>query len=67
MGQLSYPNPVAADAERVADDGVRAAKIRSVLVAVHWSVPYDRQVRMGSQIGKPAVISTPVPRIEEHH
>ncbi len=62
MVQLSYPESRIRLMLNVtsADDGVRPAKIESVLGRqFFWSVPYDRQVRMGGQIGKPAVISTP--------
>ena len=39
-----------------ADDGVRPAKIEEVLNRqFFWLIPYDRQIRLGSQIGKPVV------------
>jgi Flp pilus assembly CpaE family ATPase len=39
-----------------ADDGVRPAKIEEVLNRqFFWLVPYDRQIRLGSQIGRPVV------------
>jgi pilus assembly protein CpaE len=38
------------------DDGVRPAKIEEVLGRqFFWLVPYDRQMRLGGQIGKPVV------------
>ena len=42
------------------DDGVRPSKIEDVLKRTFfWTVPYDKQVRIGSQIGNPAVLSAP--------
>ncbi len=42
------------------DDAVRPAKIEEVLKRrFFWSIPYDRQVRTGSQIGNPAVLAAP--------
>jgi Flp pilus assembly CpaE family ATPase len=43
-----------------ADDGVRPAKIEEVLKRqFFWTVPYDRQVRAGAQVGNPAVLGSP--------
>jgi MinD-like ATPase involved in chromosome partitioning or flagellar assembly len=42
------------------DDGVRPAKIQEVLRReFFWSVPYDKQVRLGSQVGTPAALASP--------
>jgi pilus assembly protein CpaE len=42
------------------DDGVRPAKIEEVLKRqFFWTVPYDRQVRAGAQVGTPVVLSSP--------
>jgi hypothetical protein len=42
------------------DDGVRPTKIEEVLGRqFFWSIPYDRSVRQGGQVGKPAVLSAP--------
>ncbi len=62
MGQLSFPESRIRLMLNVttSDDGVRPAKIESVLgKQFFWTVPYDRQVRMGGQVGEPAVIGTP--------
>jgi MinD-like ATPase involved in chromosome partitioning or flagellar assembly len=66
MGQLSYPESRIRLMLNVtsADDGVRPAKIESVLGRqFFWSVPYDRQVRMGGQI-RGIDFHAGVPRIE---
>ena len=43
-----------------ADDGVRPSKIEEVLKRqFFWTVPYDRQVRAGAQVGNPAVLGSP--------
>jgi MinD-like ATPase involved in chromosome partitioning or flagellar assembly len=43
-----------------ADDSVRASKIEEVLKRkFFWTVPYDKQIRIGSQIGTPAILSAP--------
>jgi pilus assembly protein CpaE len=62
LQQMSYPN----DRIRLVlnvnspDDNVRPAKIEEVLKReFFWSIPYDKQVRMGAQVGKPAVIASP--------
>jgi len=58
LDQLSYPD------SRIrlmlnltsAEDGVRPAKIEEVLGReFFWSIPYDREVRLGGQTGKPVV------------
>jgi len=42
------------------DDAVRAGKIEEVLGRkFFWSIPYDRQVRLDGQVGRPAVLSHP--------
>lgn len=42
------------------DDGLRPAKIEEALKRqFFWSIPYDRLVRTGGQIGSPAVASAP--------
>ena len=42
------------------EDGVRPAKIEEVLKReFFWTVPYDNRVRVGSQIGKPAILASP--------
>ncbi|HSP54071.1 MAG TPA: AAA family ATPase [Dehalococcoidia bacterium] len=65
LGQLSYPEARIRLMLNVisADDGVRPSKIEEVLGRqFFWSIPYDRQVRNGGQIGKPAVIGSPESR-----
>lgn len=43
-----------------ADDSVRPSKIEEVLKRTFfWTVPYDKQIRAGAQIGNPAVLSAP--------
>ncbi len=62
LQQLSYPdNRIRLMLNVISsDDGVRASKIESVLGReFFWSIPYDRQVRLGGQVGRPAVISYP--------
>jgi MinD-like ATPase involved in chromosome partitioning or flagellar assembly len=42
------------------DDGVRPAKIEEVLGRqFFWSIPYDKEVRTGAQIGIPAILGSP--------
>lgn len=42
------------------DDGVRPAKIEEVLGrSFFWTLPYDREVRMGGQVGRPVVAAHP--------
>ncbi len=42
------------------DDGVRPAKIEEVLGhKFFWSLPYDRELRMGGQVGRPVVSENP--------
>ena len=58
LQQLSYPEARIRLMLNVtsADDGVRPAKIEEVLNRqFFWLIPYDRQIRLGSQIGKPVV------------
>jgi len=58
LQQLSYPDARIRLMLNVtsADDGVRPAKIEEVLNRqFFWLIPYDRQIRLGSQIGKPVV------------
>src|SRR3990172_2299573 len=65
LGQLSYPEARIRLMLNVtsSDDGVRPSRIEEVLGReFFWSIPYDRQVRMGGQVGKPAVISSPEAR-----
>ncbi len=60
MAQLSYPESRIRLMLNVisSDDGVRPAKIEEVLGRqFFWSVPYDREVRLGGQVGKPATAS----------
>ncbi|HEU4758364.1 MAG TPA: AAA family ATPase, partial [Dehalococcoidia bacterium] len=43
-----------------AEDGVRPSKIEAALGRqFFWLVPYDRIVRLGTQVGRPAVITSP--------
>lgn len=58
LEQLSYPDSRIRLMLNVtsADDGVRPAKIEEVLGRqFFWLVPYDREIRLGTQTGKPAV------------
>lgn len=42
------------------DDGVRPAKIEQVLKRqFFWTIPYDRRIRIGAQVGNPAVHGAP--------
>jgi pilus assembly protein CpaE len=62
LQQLSYPEGRIRLMLNVTsvDDGVRPAKIEEVLGRqFFWLVPYDRQIRLGGQIGKPVVASHP--------
>ena len=62
LQQLSYPEARIRLMLNVtsADDGVRPGKIEEVLGRqFFWLVPYDRQVRLGAQIGKPVVTTHP--------
>ena len=62
LKQMSYPESRIRLVLNVtnSDDGVRPAKIEEVLKRkFFWSIPYDRQVRTGAQIGTPAVAGTP--------
>jgi len=58
LHQLSYPEARIRLMLNITttDDGVRPAKIEEVLGRqFFWLVPYDRQLRLGGQIGKPVV------------
>ncbi|MEO7667284.1 MAG: hypothetical protein ABIU97_09680, partial [Dehalococcoidia bacterium] len=62
LQQMSYPESRIRLVLNVnsPDDGVRPAKIEEVLKRkFFWSIPYDKQVRMGAQVGNPAVIASP--------
>lgn len=62
LQQLSYPESRIRLMLNVthSDDGVRFAKIEDVLGRrFFWQIPYDRQVRLGGQVGRPAVLSDP--------
>lgn len=62
LQQMSYPDSRIRLVLNVnsSDDGVRPARIESVLKRqFFWSVPYDRGVRTGAQVGNPAVLANP--------
>lgn len=62
LRQLQYPDARVRLVLNVtsSEDGVRPSKIEEVLKRrFFWTVPYDKQVRTGSQIGSPAIISAP--------
>ena len=62
LQQLSYPDARIRLMLNIIspDDTVRAAKIEEVLGRkFFWSIPYDRQVRLDGQVGRPAVRSHP--------
>lgn len=62
LQQISYPETRIRLVLNVtsSDDGVRPAKIEAVLKRnFFWSIPYDREIRTGSQVGNPAVIARP--------
>ncbi len=62
LQQLSYPETRIRLMLNIisSEDGVRPAKIESVLGReFFWHVPYDRQVRLAGQVGRPAVLSNP--------
>jgi len=62
LRQISYPDGRIRLVLNVtsSDNGVRPAKIEEALKReFFWSVPYDKRVRVGSQIGKPAIIASP--------
>ena len=62
LQQMSYPESRIRLVLNVnsSDDGVRPAKIESVLKRqFFWSIPYDRAIRTGAQVGNPAVLSNP--------
>jgi MinD-like ATPase involved in chromosome partitioning or flagellar assembly len=65
LQQLSYPDARIRLMLNIIspDDTVRAAKIEEVLGRrFFWSIPYDRQVRLDGQVGRPAVLSHPESR-----
>ncbi|MEX1193704.1 MAG: AAA family ATPase [Dehalococcoidia bacterium] len=62
LQQISYPEARIRLVLNVtsSDDGVRPAKIETVLKRdFFWSIPYDREIRTGAQVGNPAVIASP--------
>jgi pilus assembly protein CpaE len=62
LQQMSYPESRIRLVLNVnsSDDGVRPAKIEDVLKRqFFWSIPYDRAIRTGAQVGNPAVLSNP--------
>ncbi len=62
LRQISYPDSRIRLVLNVtsSENGVRPAKIEEVLKReFFWCVPYDNHVRVGSQIGKPAILASP--------
>ena len=62
LQQLSYPDARVRLMLNIisAEDGVRPSKVESVLGReFFWHVPYDRQIRLAGQVGRPAVLSSP--------
>ncbi|MDO8616805.1 MAG: AAA family ATPase [Dehalococcoidia bacterium] len=62
LQQISYPEARIRLVLNVTspDDGVRPAKIETVLKRdFFWSIPYDRDIRIGAQVGNAAVIASP--------
>lgn len=62
LQQLSYPEAKIRLMLNVisSDDGVRPRKIEEVLNReFFWTIPYDRELRLGGQIGQPAVALKP--------
>jgi pilus assembly protein CpaE len=62
LQQLSYPDSRIRLMLNIIspDDTVRAGKIEEVLGRkFFWSIPYDRQMRLDGQVGRPAVLSHP--------
>ncbi|HET8945245.1 MAG TPA: AAA family ATPase [Dehalococcoidia bacterium] len=62
LQQMSYPESRIRLVLNVnsSDDGIRPARIESVLKRqFFWSIPYDRAVRTGAQVGNPAVLANP--------
>ncbi|HUF52954.1 MAG TPA: AAA family ATPase [Dehalococcoidia bacterium] len=62
LHQISYPEARIRLVLNVVspDDGVRPSKIEEVLGReFFWSIPYDRQIRVAGQVGKPAVLANP--------
>jgi pilus assembly protein CpaE len=62
LRQISYPDGRIRLVLNVTspDEGVRPAKIEEVLKReFFWTVPYDNRVRVGTQVGKPAILASP--------
>ncbi len=62
LRQISYPDGRIRLVLNVtsSEDGIRPAKIEEVLKReFFWTIPYDNRVRVGSQIGKPAILDSP--------
>ena len=62
LQQMSYPDGRIRLVLNVtsSENGVRPAKIEEALKReFFWSIPYDNRVRVGSQIGKPAILASP--------
>lgn len=62
LQQMSYPESRIRLVLNVnsSDDGLRPARIESVLKRqFFWTIPYDRAVRTGAQVGNPAVLANP--------
>lgn len=62
LQQISYPEARIRLVLNVtsSDDGVRPAKIETVLKRnFFWSIPYDKEIRIGAQVGNPAVVASP--------
>ncbi len=65
LRQLSYPESrirlVLNDVS--SENGVRPSKIETALGRqFFWHVPYDRELRVGSQVGRPAALTSPTCR-----
>lgn len=62
LQQMSYPEGRVRLVLNVTspDDGVRPSTIEEVLERqFFWTIPYDKQVRTGGQVGLPAVLGSP--------
>lgn len=62
LAQMNYPDARIRLVLNVttSDDGVRPVKIEEVLKRqFFWAIPYDRRVRMGTQVGNPAMLAAP--------
>lgn len=62
LQQMNYPDARIRLVLNVnsADDGVRPAKIEEVLKRqFFWTIPYDKRLRMGAQVGNPAMVTAP--------